>query len=341
VKSWPGDPLDEWGSIRILNANGTKPPIFWCFNSAGEFPALAEALGTDQPIVGLRSLNQILEPTAISPSHTRELGEYYAEKLFSEFGTAPCIVGGNCQAASISYALALSLQSHQTDVLYMVTLDAELRRPYLGEMRMLFGRNSHLQNPFFETAIDMNVAPALNWRHAIGRVKVAIVDGGHGEYFLPDNVESLAREISAPFAPVKRQASKSRLPQWNVVQEDGENLVISTPKANCEVDNFAIIAVWERDGETLRSTGDSWIAYPTAKGKNFRCQLKKPSDQGEFILRLAVCQRDIGPCAWPVSDFQAISLTVRHQSSQRRAKVTERLNFVCTLRNLMQKFLGR
>ncbi len=341
VKSWPGDPLDEWGSIRILNANGTKPPIFWCFNSAGEFPALAEALGTDQPIVGLRSLNQILEPTAISPSHARELGEYYAEKLFNEFGTAPCIVGGNCQAASISYALALSMQSRDTNVLDLITLDAVLRRPYPGKMLMLFGRNSRLQNPFFEKEIDMNAAPALDWRHAISSVKIAIVDGGHGEYFFPENVSSLAREVSGARKIVEKQISVSRLPHWNVIEEDEEYLVVSTPKATCKITDLAIIAGWERNGETLRSMGDDWICYPLTHGDDYQCKLKKPAVQGEFILRLAACARDVGPCAWPITDFQTISLTGHHQSSRRWAKVTERLNFVCTLRNVMQKFRGR
>jgi thioesterase domain-containing protein len=339
VKSWPGDPLDEWGSLRILNAGGTKPPIFWCFNSAGEFPALAEALGADQPIVGLRSLNQILEPTAISSRHTRELGEYYADQLFDKFGTAKCIVGGNCQAASISYALALSIKSRDTDVLCLITLDATLRRPYPGEMRMLFGRNSHRQNPFFEKTIDLNAAPALDWRHAISSIKIGIVDGGHGAYFLAENVESLAREISAPVVPVDRGKAVSRLPLWNVVEENEEYLTVGTPKATCEVDDFAIIAIWEQNGEVLRSLGDDWIAYPKAKGNNFQCKLKKPADQGDFILRLVVCVRDVGPRAWPIAEFQTITVANRHQNNRCWKKSAARSHFICALKNVVRKIL--
>jgi hypothetical protein len=339
VKNWPGDPLDEWGSLRVLNVNGTKPPLFWCFNGAIEFPALADALGPDQPVVGMRSLNQVLDPAAITTTHTRQLGEYYGRKLFERFGAAACIIGANCQAAPISYAMALGLKSRQTEILYLVTLDAELHRAYQGQIRMLFGQNSRDRNPFYGKEIDLDAVPALNWRYAISVVNCEIISGGHGEYFLPGNVSNLARAISAPSVKTKTGKVMSRLPQWQVVEEDEGYITVSTPKTACETSEFAILPVWEKDAEMQPQIGDEWMAFPSVVKSKFVCKLKKPEGDGEWLLRLVICQQDVGPCRWPLTKFQTIPLIIGQSSQDRSSVIHKRLNFNCRLRIAVRKFI--
>lgn len=60
VEPWPGRKVGAFNHISIMNEGGSKPPLLWVFNSADEFPALAEALGPDQPLVGMRSFNGVV-----------------------------------------------------------------------------------------------------------------------------------------------------------------------------------------------------------------------------------------------------------------------------------------
>lgn len=304
VQNWPGEPLDPWSSLRVLNESGTKPPLFWCFNSAGEFPALARTMGPDQPVVGMRSLNQILEREAISPQHSRELGEYYAQKLFERFGQVSCIIGGNCQAAPISYAIALWMKSHGVRVRHLVTLDAELNRPYPGEIRMLFGRNSHVQNPFFGVEVNMESPKGVAWRYAISMPKPKIVDGGHGEYFSPDNVSNLAQAICAPSKESNFKPPQMQLPNWRIVSNDDQHVVVASPQADWNTSQFAIVPIWEQAAYQHRLSGDDWIAYPKQSDADFICSIKKPDFPGESNLRLVICLRDQGPIDWPLAKFQ-------------------------------------
>jgi hypothetical protein len=337
VQNWPGETLGRCGTLRVLNAQGTKPPVFWCFNSAGEFPALARALGPDQPLVGMRSLNQVLEPSAITSKELRELGEYYATQLSDAFGTAPCIVGGNCQSAPIAYAVALWLQTRATQVLYLVTLDAALHRPYPGEMRMLFGRNSALRNPFFGQEIDLNTLHALKFRCAIKTYRPAIVDGGHGEYFLPDNIASLASAISAPSVARTSKAAIQKLPIWKVVEGDDDHVVLSTPKSKCESSDFAVVPIWTQSGEITRLLGDDWVVYPKENEADFVCKIKKPDGDGAWVLRLVICQADIGPCTWPIDNFQAIIFDGSDNNGTSRNQPLTKGKFKFALWNLLCK----
>jgi hypothetical protein len=337
MQSWPGAPLGEYGTLRVLNAQGSKPPIFWCFNGAGKFPALAHELGPDQPLVGMRSLNQVLEVTAITPKESRALGEYYAGQLFEIFGTAECIIGGNCQAAPIMHAAALWMKLRATQVLHFVTLDAQLHRPYPGELRMLFGRNSASYNPYFGKTIDLDTAPALNWRYAITAVKPEIIGGGHGEYFSPDNITSLAQAISRPSTVPSLNSAMTKLPIWKVVDNDENHLVISSPKAKCENHDFAIVPIWEQDGEQLRLLDDDWITYPKDVGKDYICKIKKPEVKDGWLLRLVICQRDIGPCIWPLAAFQTISIHDLDNYSASKLKLLIKSKFMFALRYLTCK----
>jgi hypothetical protein len=247
-----------------------------------------------------------LDPKAIIATASRELGEYYAEQLLRKFGPTACIVGGNCQAASISYWIALALQKCDAQVLYLVTLDAELHRPFAGEVRKLFGQDSHIQNPFFAVGIDPNTSPALEWRYAFSNSVPIIIGGGHGHFFDAENITSLAQAISAPSLVPKPNFSTIRLPYWRVVESTDSHVFISTPKINCCTFDFAVLPLWERGNELFRLEGDTWMVYPSQTEINYICKVKKPDGRGGWTLRLVVCQRDAGPIIWPLSEFQQL-----------------------------------
>lgn len=93
---WPGQPLDEHGTIRLLNPDAAGPPLFWCFNGQQEFPALAAAFARQRPLVGMRSLNQIMPEGP---------GRYFPDRhLQNIMPQQPCDNSGRCPVLSAAIA---------------------------------------------------------------------------------------------------------------------------------------------------------------------------------------------------------------------------------------------
>lgn len=203
TRAWPGEPLDGLGCQRVVNRSGKGLPIFWVFNSTIEFPTFAAQFADGRPLVGMRSLNQIVprEDRDLTPVRD-ELAQHYAKSLLHAFGTAPCIVGGNCQAAEIAYHLILHLLAAGVDVRSFVTVDAEWQVPLPVPVRMLFGRNSGF-NPYRTLPMDNLKLREQLWSVAFPSVETATIDGGHGEYFRPENIATLVNQICG----AERQAS--------------------------------------------------------------------------------------------------------------------------------------
>jgi thioesterase domain-containing protein len=308
TKNWPGRPLDPAGSLRILNESGTKPPLFWCFNAAAEFPELARALGPDQPVIGMRSLNQVIDPKKISERVIDELSGYYASHLHKIFGANSCIVGGNCQAASISHSIAVNLLAQKTNVLHIITLDALLRKPYPGEVRMLFGKDSETHNPFFDRSVDPNSSPMLSWRHAFGVANPIIIDGAHGTYFSPENIDRLAQEIARPSVDQRHIAPLDRVPNWRVKKISNTNVTVVAPAEKYD-DDLVLVPLWEMDGADYRIPAEDWVC-PVVRGRNWSCRIPKPNTPGIWSLKLVLCQLDLGPLAWPLDQHPTLRVEI-------------------------------
>jgi hypothetical protein len=298
VAGLPGEPLDEAGALRVTGAHGRAVPIFWCFNDAHEFAALSQALGDGQPLVGMRSLNRVVDVRPETLRAYDDIAEHYAGVIVRRFGQAPCIVGGNCQAAAVSYRVAVRLLAQGVPVLRLVVVDAEPRYPYPGHVRLLFGRDSP-HNPFL--GMRAGILPQRLWRMAYGQPEWRIIEGRHGDYFAQENIQSLARAIRAP----SQGAVPPRHPvavEWRAARQDSDTLVLhaEAPKGLETDADLGLLPVWRRlDGSLARIDGDGWV-MPIAAGRRWTCVLPLPAGPGPWKMVPVLCRLGHGPQTWPV-----------------------------------------
>lgn len=192
-----GIPLDPDGLIRLYNHGGQRMPLLWCVNQVSEADALARALGTEQPLIAMRSLAGLGGEDRLAAAGTvRQVAERYIEILLARDLPQCVAVGGNCQAVPVAFQIATALALAGHAVGSLIFLERMLPLPYGGRMLILFGRDSRRYNPAFQFA-----NPTAGWGRYLRDGHCAIIDGTHGQFFRPENIGSLAealrREIDA------------------------------------------------------------------------------------------------------------------------------------------------
>lgn len=186
---WPGEQIGESGLIRVLNKSGRKAPLVWCFNDASEPKSLATALGTDQPLYILRSSHGLIEPD-LKEWYEAQIAAVYARAIFTDVGRGRIVVGGNCQGSRIALMLANTLLQLKMDVASALVVEPAFLIPYPRRVLLMPGSRYSRINPIFRYA-----NPHLGWNRYFRNYRTAVIQGGHGEYFRPENVSSLARLI--------------------------------------------------------------------------------------------------------------------------------------------------
>jgi hypothetical protein len=205
LKNWAGTRLDPDGFVHILNPKGLRPPLIWCFNGQHEFPMLAENLGPDQTVIGLRSLNLVARMESGRLLLDAAMGDYYADLLLAHLPEGRCFIGGNCQAVPVALQVARRFLLAGRQCQSFISLESEPGLPLPIHTRLLFGAESTMFNPFLRG--DPN--PAARWRLLFAEPEVEIVPGGHGEYFTAQNIDFLASAIRRGMPdPAPRPASE-------------------------------------------------------------------------------------------------------------------------------------
>lgn len=185
-------PVKPGSLITRMNQDGSKNPIFWCFNAPGaELPAIADHLGKERPIYGLFSGSGVLART---DQIFRALAEHYVEEIISVHSDGPYLLGGNCDGANVISRIAYNLleRNRKVERLCLLEFFDERLFNYPGAMLLMYGKKSHLKayRPFRWRK--------LGWKKAFTTVpKVAWVPGAHGQFFTEPNVRHLAAEVKA------------------------------------------------------------------------------------------------------------------------------------------------
>lgn len=178
------------GPFLVLNGEGARPPLVWCFNNWAEAILLALKMGPDQPIYALHSLNRSALARSMKVRFQEPLAQRYATAILRVVGSErPLTIGGNCQAAPIAEATAHAVIRAGAEPL-LITLEYLPRRAYPGPLHMMFGEQSPPFNPFL-TDID----PLEGWRRQHARFGWAQIPGSHGLYFKEPAISSLAAAI--------------------------------------------------------------------------------------------------------------------------------------------------
>jgi acyl carrier protein len=212
---WPGEPVGDSGMIRVLNRTGGKAPLVWCFNDSSEPEALAAALGSDQPLYILRSAHGLIDQE-IKEMYETQIAEIYAREVFRSVAKGRVAVGGNCQGSRIALMLANTLLHLKIDVATVLLVEPAFPIPYPRRVMLMLGSNYSRINPVFAYG-----NPHLGWNRYFRDYRAAVIRGGHGEYFRPGNVSSLADvvegEMDAAFqAPSLRAADTEKAVQLAV-----------------------------------------------------------------------------------------------------------------------------
>lgn len=108
------------GRVLPIQTTGSKPPLF-CVDGGPFFVPLAQNLGADQPVFGLR-----LEDTTQFPSPYRfeDIAAYHIESLRMAQPKGPYYLGGWCLAGVLAYEMARQLQAQGEEVVLVALFDA-------------------------------------------------------------------------------------------------------------------------------------------------------------------------------------------------------------------------
>ena len=189
-----GIPAARPGSLVLaLNGQGSKPPLFWCFNSPGkEMPRLARKLGDEQPLYGLYSGGgQFKDEEVINA----RVADHYVEELLALRPEGPFLLGGNCRGAGIAGRVAQRLIDRGRTVEALCSLDYFDARffAFPGRLLLLFGRQSHFR------AHRKFRWGRPGWRSPFrSPPRVAWVEGEHARFFEEAAIDGLIREL-VPF----------------------------------------------------------------------------------------------------------------------------------------------
>lgn len=306
VASWPGEVRDGQGLVHLLNPSGRRPPLIWVFNAEPEFGALARALGPDQPLLGLRSLNLIVPFMDMRARDLDKLGRYYGEILTPILSGRPCFVGGNCQAAHISCALAAQLLTQAQPVLGLLSIDAEHLLPLPLPYAAIFGEFSQEFNPSLK---GVSLFPL--WHRAFPEVSPRTLPGAHGEYFVAPSLPVLAAHVLRfidhyQARPIQPQATPGQSALCKGVSlptqmRPGESVFFAPPGAARSPGD--ILARWHDHHSPILAMRAHPGRGDLAGVRGF--DLRAPDTPGLWELQLFHCRSGLGPVRWAADIHQS------------------------------------
>ncbi len=191
VRTWKGARTSDEALLRGFHPQGTRTPIFWVFQMESELQSLAAAVGEDQPLYGMRSLYKILRVRNLSDPVLREVSNQYLIELLALTQGRPFVLGGNCQAAIVAFRMALALErlGQAAATLVLMEWTSSWGR-YAKPVVLLYGNRSQTANVYASPG-----GRGLPWRHDFQNAVVRPIEGGHGEFFRPENVSSLSARL--------------------------------------------------------------------------------------------------------------------------------------------------
>ncbi len=194
-QDWSGRAVDDDGLIHIANEAGTRRPLIWCFNASHEFERLAAALGSEQPLIGLRSGHMVARGGYRSTRLDFKIADIYYERIREHFPDARFFIGGNCQGANTAARLKECFAVDGIPVLGAFHMESMTLQPFAGDQVMVYGEQSAKFNPCLSDDALLNT-----WGSIFRSVEARALPGEHGRYFEPDTIGALAEIISEHIA---------------------------------------------------------------------------------------------------------------------------------------------
>ncbi|WP_168027478.1 UDP-N-acetylmuramate--L-alanine ligase [Falsiroseomonas selenitidurans] len=193
VASWSGQRREPGSLIVTRNPDGERPGLFWCLQGEEELHALAAGLGEDQPVHGMRSGHLVMRYT---PDSLGLLAERYAAEVMALQPEGRIRIGGNCQGGTVARLVARRLQEQGRPIELLVLMELNTIRDVAARVALIFGRDS-LFNPYRE-----GTDPDAAFRRAYpAGYTVDLIEGTHGRFFKPPNLDGLVQVLRRRLAP--------------------------------------------------------------------------------------------------------------------------------------------
>jgi amino acid adenylation domain-containing protein len=103
--------------------NGTRPPLFWLHPPA-HIVHIAEALGPDQPMLGVALTESNLEKLGPEPT-LESIAALHAREILDAHPRGPIFLGGFCTGGIVAFEIAAQLQKAGHQVPLVILLDAQ------------------------------------------------------------------------------------------------------------------------------------------------------------------------------------------------------------------------
>ena len=247
--AWVGRRASADSLITGLNTGGSRQPVFWVVQRYLNLARLAEHLGADQPIYGMRSGHRIMDRT---PANVRALAECYVDHVLEIQGGGPLIVGGICQGAEIAFQMALRLNDLGHELNLLGLQERFIPHDYPGRVAFFFGDASD-RSPYYHFA-----RPELGWRkYYTGGFEAHIIRGAHGTYFQEAHVPYLAKEMQRAF-------DSAQNPRVDRVEPEPALQVLRPSAYKAELRLAEPVAVAGSEARVLvtvrNASPDSWLA---------------------------------------------------------------------------------
>ena len=200
---WPGRAVRDRGLFRHMPDSTGGTPLYWAFQAGWEFSALSAALApAGLKLFGTRSGHLLYE---YSDANLAAMTALLADEIESVQNNGPIHIGGNCQGGMIMLSVAKELIRRRRSVDKVILMEQGRFPVYHGDVVLMFGEGSYL-NPY-----ALMESPDAIFRAAYPQgYRVEIIVGKHGEYFLPENITSLASVIKRNIRAKAGRGSASR-----------------------------------------------------------------------------------------------------------------------------------
>lgn len=306
VRAWDGSRVRPDSLLVGRNTAGSRPPLFWVFQGQQEWANLAERLGPEQPVHGLRSGHEVMDYTE---ANVQALATAYRREIEAVRSQGAYLLGGNCQGGLIAMAIAQQFWRLQQPVALLALLEwAFPPQPYVGRVALLWGEASRQKNPFFRFG-----RPELLWQRIYGAYSVDLIPGAHGEFFSGPGLAGLAacleRRMAESLAvaplllPAGAQLASCRVLAVPSQVAAGERFTVQAAvrntsglawgaQAGLRVANHWLAA----DGNLLQwldGAADLGVVAPGAEVVVEFC-VRAPREPGWYLLQVDVVEEGVG-----------------------------------------------
>jgi acyl-CoA synthetase (AMP-forming)/AMP-acid ligase II/thioesterase domain-containing protein/acyl carrier protein len=202
VRSWPWRRVGGRVPIFVLNASGHLPAQFWFLNDRDQARSLASAIGPEQPLYVMPTLNNLTRSKQDREIYIDALASIYADQILELSENGPYLIGGSCQGGRFAEPIAHLLMGRHRHVAQLSLVDYEPRRPYPARVALFFGADSAGLNPLLKAA-----EPESTWKRQHREVVWDIIPGDHSQALYAPYVATFVEKLK------KRISEAVRLPQ--------------------------------------------------------------------------------------------------------------------------------